>query len=135
LTPVAFFPYRPVVTIDSRFGYGAKHFEKPMYIWISGTLGVHNGSPELPQTVVLRQNYPNPFNPVTIISFELPRASQVNLTVYDILGREIAVLVNDRKNAGIHQVKFDGSDLASGVYFYRIQTGTYMETRKLLLMR
>jgi hypothetical protein len=83
----------------------------------------------------LEQNYPNPFNPSTTIKFELPRASQVNLSVFDILGREVSVLVNERRGAGVYEVKFDGSNLASGVYFYRLQAGSFLQTMKLLLIR
>jgi hypothetical protein len=83
----------------------------------------------------LEQNYPNPFNPVTTIRFELARPVNVNLTVYDILGRRVAVLANEKMGAGSHDVKFDGTGLATGVYFYRIQAGSFVETRKLLLLR
>ena len=75
------------------------------------------------------------FNPSTTIKYELPKASMMSLTVYDILGREVSVLVNDRREAGYHEVQFDGSKLASGVYLYRMQAGDYVETRKLLLVR
>jgi Secretion system C-terminal sorting domain len=88
-----------------------------------------------PSALFLYQNYPNPFNPYTTIKFEVPKASHVSLSVFDILGREVSVLVNDRRDAGVYGVKFDGSNLASGVYFYRLQAGTYVETRKLLLLR
>ena len=84
---------------------------------------------------MLHQNYPNPFNPTTTIKFELPKASQVNLTVSDILGREVSVLVNERRDAGVHEARFDGSSLASGVYFYRIQAGSFIETKSLLLLK
>jgi YD repeat-containing protein len=89
----------------------------------------------LPATHSLSQNYPNPFNPSTTIKFELPKLSEVRLSVFDILGRQISLLVNERRNAGVHEVKFDASRLSSGVYFYRLQAGTYVETRKLLLQR
>ena len=85
--------------------------------------------------VSLSQNYPNPFNPSTNIRFELPKTSHVNLTVFDVLGRQVSVLVNARREAGVHQVKFDGSGLASGVYLYRLTAGNFVETRKLLLLR
>jgi hypothetical protein len=88
-----------------------------------------------PTQFTLEQNYPNPFNPSTTVKYELPKASHVSLTVYDVLGREVSSLVNERMEAGVHEVKFDGSNLASGVYFYRLQAGDYVTTKKLLLMK
>ena len=83
----------------------------------------------------LEQNYPNPFNPSTTIRYELPMSSMVRLSVSDILGRKVSVLVNERKDAGVHEVRFDGSNLASGVYFYRLQAGDVVQTKRLLLLR
>jgi photosystem II stability/assembly factor-like uncharacterized protein len=88
-----------------------------------------------PNSFLLEQNFPNPFNPSTTIKYELPRASQVSLSVYDVLGREVSVLVNDRRDAGDYQVKLDGSNLASGVYFYRLQAGDFVATKRLVLLR
>ena len=88
-----------------------------------------------PSIFSLSQNYPNPFNPITNITFQVPITSHVTLSVYDMLGREVAVLVNERREAGVHEVKFDGSGLSSGVYFYRLTAGTFVETRRLLLLR
>jgi len=97
--------------------------------------GAVAAEPQVPSELTLSQNYPNPFNPNTTIKFELPRASQVSLRVYDILGREVSVLVHERRNAGVHEVKFNGSNLASGVYFYRLQAGDFTETKRLLLLK
>jgi len=83
----------------------------------------------------LEQNYPNPFNPSTTITYALPKSSDVRLSVYDILGREVSVLVNERRDAGVHEVKFDGTNLASGVYMYRIQAGGFVQVKRLLLLR
>ena len=109
----------------------------------------HDQSP-LPKSVVLCQNYPNPFNPSTTIKYELPKSSEVRLSMYDVLGREVSVLVNEKRDAGVHEVKFDGANLASGVYFYRLQVRPldsaigrdsksgardFIQTRKLLLLR
>ena len=71
----------------------------------------------------------------TTIRYELPRTSHVNLSVYDMLGREVSALVNDRREAGVHKVQFDGKNLSSGDYFCRIQAGTFVETKRLLLLR
>jgi hypothetical protein len=89
----------------------------------------------VPTEFALRQNYPNPFNPSTTIRFELPKTSHVSLTVYDVLGREVVMLVQDEKDAGVHEVRFDGSNLASGVYFYRLQAGDFVRTNKLVILR
>jgi photosystem II stability/assembly factor-like uncharacterized protein len=90
---------------------------------------------ELLMRMKLEQNYPNPFNPTTTIKYELPRASEVALSVYDMLGRQVSVLVNERKAPGSYSVTFDGSYLSSGVYFYRIVAGSFTETKRLLLIR
>ena len=85
------------------------------------TTGADEIDGTMPEGFVLRQNYPNPFNPITVIRFELPVASDVRLSVCDLLGREVAVLVSEREVAGMHSVRFDGHGLASGVYLYRLR--------------
>jgi len=88
-----------------------------------------------PTSIRLDQNYPNPFNPKTIVSSELPVASHVRLVVYDILGREVAVLVNERRIAGRYHDHFDGTKLATGVYIYRLTAGTLTQSRKMILLK
>lgn len=83
----------------------------------------------------LSQNYPNPFNPSTIISFELPQKSEVNLTIYNTLGQVVATLINEIKQAGQHQIVFDASDLPNGVYIYRIKAGSYIASKKMILLK
>jgi hypothetical protein len=83
----------------------------------------------------LYQNYPNPFNPSTTIQFDLPKDSKVNITIYDILGRPVTTLVNGIKKAGSYKIIWNASRLASGVYFYRLQTDDYITTKKLLLLK
>jgi subtilisin-like proprotein convertase family protein len=90
---------------------------------------------EIPNNYSLNQNYPNPFNPMTTISFDIPKADNVKLVVYDLLGREVALLVNQFRQAGTYDVQFDGSTLSSGVYFYRLETGSFTETKKMLLVK
>lgn len=83
----------------------------------------------------LEQNYPNPFNPSTTIGYELPEESFITLKVYDILGKEVATLVNNKEQPGIHEVKFDGSQLGSGMYIYRMNVDNYTVTKKMILMK
>ena len=83
----------------------------------------------------LHQNYPNPFNPTTTIRFDLPQASQVTLKVFNTLGEEVATIASDRLSAGSYSYKWDASNLASGVYVYRLQAGDYVEIKKMVLMR
>lgn len=101
----------------------------------SGATGVVNAIDQTPQSYALHQNFPNPFNPSTVISYELPVTGFVSLKVFDLLGRERATLVSADQTVGYHQVTFDASNLASGTYFYRLQTGGYVETRKLVLLK
>ncbi len=89
----------------------------------------------LPNEFALQQNFPNPFNPTTSINYDLPVSSMVTLKIYDITGKEIATLVNEQKNAGIHNISFDGSNFASGVYFYRIEAGEFTQVKKMFLIK
>ncbi|MFH1193153.1 MAG: T9SS type A sorting domain-containing protein [Candidatus Jorgensenbacteria bacterium] len=84
---------------------------------------------------VLSQNYPNPFNPSTSIKYEVSSITYVRLAVYNILGIEIAVLVEERKSPGAYTVRFDGSNLPSGIYFYRLQAGNFVETKRMALVK
>lgn len=88
-----------------------------------------------PEQFKLDQNYPNPFNPNTTISYSLPRSSQVTIAVFDITGKQVAVLVNTEQSAGSYAVNFDASSLSSGVYMYRIQTNSFVQTRKMTLLK
>ncbi|MCX7797633.1 MAG: S8 family peptidase [Melioribacter sp.] len=89
----------------------------------------------LPKVFLLFQNYPNPFNPITTISYQLPATTMVSLKVYDILGREISTLVNEIKKPGKYEVKFDGTNLSSGVYFYALQAGENFAVKKMMLIK
>jgi len=89
----------------------------------------------IPKEYRLYQNYPNPFNPSTTISFSIPENGIVKLIVYDILGKEIRTLINDYKQSGNYNITFNGSNLPSGVYFYRLETGNYFEIKKMVLIK
>ncbi len=88
-----------------------------------------------PKQFALEQNYPNPFNPTTVISYQLPVASEVSLKVYDVLGKEVATLVSERQEAGTYHFNFNASSLSSGVYFYRLKAGNFVATKKMLLLK
>jgi cyclomaltodextrinase / maltogenic alpha-amylase / neopullulanase len=89
----------------------------------------------MPKTFALEQNYPNPFNPSTTIRYQLPQSATVSLKIYDVLGREVQTLVNERQAAGQYSVLFNASGLASGVYFYRLQAGNFVQTKKMMLLK
>lgn len=98
--------------------------------------GVSEQSPPgLPATFGLSQNYPNPFNPSTIIRYQLPIQTHVTLKLYDVLGREVATLVDERQDAGYQTIQWSAADLPSGVYFYRLAARDFVETRKLVLLK
>jgi len=88
-----------------------------------------------PLTFALGQNYPNPFNPATKITYTLPQKNYVALKIYDVLGKEVATLVNEEKPTGIYEVEFNAAKLPSGIYFYRIQAGNFVETKKMVVMK
>lgn len=98
-------------------------------------LAVQNISTEIPDQFSLYQNYPNPFNPNTIINYELRVTSYAKLVVYDIMGREIRTLVNEKQSPGTYQIELDGSGLTSGVYFYRLTAGEFTDTKRMLLVK
>ena len=96
---------------------------------------VGNNANKLPDEFALSQNYPNPFNPSTKISYSIPFFSNVIIKVFDVLGNEIETLVNEEKSVGNYEVEFNASNLSSGVYFYQLQAGTFIETKKMVLLR
>jgi len=88
-----------------------------------------------PISFELHQNYPNPFNPGTVINWQVPVNGFVSLKVYDMLGNEIAVLVNEEKAAGGYQTEFNASNLSSGTYFYRLEAGSFVQTKKMIFLK
>ncbi|MCK9483009.1 MAG: T9SS type A sorting domain-containing protein [Candidatus Marinimicrobia bacterium] len=96
---------------------------------------IEDANPELPKVYALKQNYPNPFNPTTTIRFDLPKNSDVNLVVYDLMGREVAKLANGHMNAGYYTINFNAANLPSGVYIYRLKAGNFVSVKKLMLLK
>jgi hypothetical protein len=119
-------------------GIGSSHLTIGEGVWrrpLSDLTSVKPTSSEIPTEFILEQNYPNPFNPSTTIRYGLPERSVVSLTVFNTLGQQVEVLQDEEQEAGYHEVKFDASGLSSGVYFYRLRAGDFVETKRLLLVR
>ncbi|HMQ80559.1 MAG TPA: T9SS type A sorting domain-containing protein, partial [Ignavibacteria bacterium] len=97
--------------------------------------GINQNNTEVPELYSLSQNYPNPFNPVTNIKFSIPASGNVKLTVFDITGRVAAVLLDKNMNAGNYTADFDASGLSSGIYFYTLSSGSFTDTKKMILVK
>ena len=104
-----------------------------LYNEIPTSIGILNSN--FPTRFELKQNYPNPFNPSTTIRYAVSSRQYVTLKIYDVLGNEVAILVNEEKPIGSYEVEFDATTLPSGIYFYRLQAGSFVETKKMLLLR
>jgi hypothetical protein len=102
------------------------------YAFLAGVIKTSN---KIPYKFTLSQNYPNPFNPKTIINFQLPMFSNVKIIIYDILGREVAAIVNEQVKPGTYEVEFDGTNYPSGVYFYKLTTESFSETKRMVLIK
>lgn len=113
----------------------------PYNVWAAAgcsgpiVIGIHNNNNEIPMSYTLYQNYPNPFNPASTIKFDIPKTGLARLVVYDVLGREVGLLLNEIKTPGTYSLNFDASNLPSGVYFYRLTAGTFTDTKKMLLLK
>jgi enterochelin esterase-like enzyme len=114
-----------------------EHLDNALEFFIPGSAMSVDEKQETPMSFTLQQNYPNPFNPSTTISFTIPPGTygRTSLQVYDLLGREVATLLNEEKSAGAYTVQWDAGGVSSGVYFYRLRAGDFVQTRKMLLMR
>ncbi len=136
---------------DSAYGYAAPLFDfdgdpRPNPVDMLIDIGAQESTFGKPTGIVddklnlllkftLQQNYPNPFNPTTTFKYQLPKSSQVELTVYSLLGQRVATLVNKKQSAGTYNVDWNASDFASGVYYYKIQAGTFVQSKKLLFIK
>lgn len=121
-----------VVWEDSRHGSPEIYYRKNIFSFPVGIITVTN---EIPSGYSLSQNYPNPFNPVTNFEFTIADFGLVNLTIYDVLGRAVETLVNNELNPGTYKAELDASKYNSGVYFYRLSSGNYTETKKMILVK
>ncbi len=115
---------------------------RSMTVYQSETIGYNdlnvtgvNEAENTPADFILYQNYPNPFNPATSINYTVPEFSKVVIKIYDVLGNEVTTLVNSEKDAGTYSVNFDAAGLSSGIYFYKFQSGSFIATKKMVLMR
>ena len=115
-----------------KYSYRLKQIDNDGQFEYSKTIEVDFG---VPTKFELSQNYPNPFNPSTIIKFSLPEASNVKLTIFNILGQEVKTLVNEFKEVGVHNINFNSDGIDSGVYIYRIEAGSFTQTRKMTLIK
>ncbi len=115
--------------------FGVKSEWSEVYSFTTELATSINGNSDLPREFTLKQNYPNPFNPSTVIEFALPQTSNVRLEVFNIVGQRVATLANETRQAGVHQVDFDASHFASGIYFYRLETGRNVMTRSMMLIK
>jgi len=124
---------------DVRTGVAAIRFrgmiDESRAIGMQKSMAGNNKQVQLPFEFSLSQNYPNPFNPVTIVTYALPVDTHTHLKIYDILGREVISLVDENMPAGYHQSTFDASGFSSGVYFYRMEAGSFASVKKLLLLK
>jgi photosystem II stability/assembly factor-like uncharacterized protein len=121
---------------NSPVGYVAGQYQTVYRTTNAGGLTGISGNPEsTPLNYSLSQNYPNPFNPVTKINFALPKQGLVTLRIYDILGREVRTLVNEIKSAGNYSVDFNGSNIASGIYFYKLESNSFTSIKRMILIK
>lgn len=127
--------YTPKLIFTSKFNSGSKTFEKNMYFKLFGTLVGIDEETSLPKVFSLSQNYPNPFNPLTVINYQLPVKGKVTVRIYDAIGREVATLVNEVKDAGNYSLQFNGENLSSGLYFVKLQANDYSEMKKIVLLK
>jgi len=108
---------------------------KTFVILLNQPTGISNKSVSLPVTYSLSQNYPNPFNPTTTIGYSVPKSGLVTIKIYDVLGRKVETLINEQKIPGNYKIAFNAGKLSSGIYFYRMQSGNFSQTKKLLLLK
>jgi hypothetical protein len=117
------------------FAAGYWQVSKPNVCFQGIITGVNNHQQGIPTEFSLSQNYPNPFNPITDIKYSIPKETNVKITIYDELGREVAVLVIEKQNAGNYNVEWDGTNYSSGLYFYKLEAGDFTDVKKMVLIK
>jgi hypothetical protein len=128
--------FKYVVTLPGTYNYQCDvHAGMVGSFTAAATAVAKDQNSGIPGSLQLLQNYPNPFNPSTTIGYALPRDARVTLTILNIIGQEVATLVQGEQEAGYHEVRFDGGGLPSGVYVYKLQAGTLVQSRRLILLR
>jgi len=125
---------RGITMVDGSIGYIVGNNGRILKT-VNGGIGIQQISTNVPEGFKLSQNYPNPFNPVTNITFSVPKTSEVKLTVYDAAGKQTAALFNGRLSAGTYNYDFDAAHLASGIYFYTLEAESFIETKKMVLVK
>ena len=126
--------FKPRTEYEFYFDIKKKETER-FYVTVNRNASTSTEEENTPTVFRLKKNYPNPFNPVTIIEYELPKYSEVKIEVFDILGRTVATLIDERKSAGFHSVLFNASHLSSGTYFYRINAGDFVQIKSMMLIK
>jgi hypothetical protein len=121
--------------LDCDWGLGEERSDMGAYGGTHLIVGITEENITLPTEYYLFQNYPNPFNPSTKIKYSIPQSSQVVIKIFDVLGNEIVILVNEEKSVGNYTVEFNAASLPSGVYFYQLKAGDYIETKKMVLLK
>ena len=124
---------RSIFFVNSDVGFACGRVGLMLKTTSGGVTDISDGS-QVPVKFKLNQNYPNPFNPTTTIKYLIPEISFITIKMYDVLGNEVATVVNEEKAAGNYEVEFDASKLSSGVYFYQLRAGSFIETKKMVLL-
>ena len=143
MVQVAFTPTEPIIYTSNLFVISNDSEMDTLIVPVSGVgimLARIELDAQLPHILVLYPNYPNPFNPVTTLRYDLPENSLVNITIYDMLGREVKTLINQTQDAGYKSVIWDatndyGKPVSAGIYLYQIQAGEYISTKKMVLLK
>lgn len=126
---------KSIFCINSKIAWASAKGEGLLYTINGGVSSISNISSEIPSQYFIYQNYPNPFNPTTKIRFAIPKQSLIKLTIYDLTGRVMAILTNEKLNSGTYETEWDASHRASGIYYYKLEADGFIETKKMVLLK